>query len=89
MHQPTHSRTHPSTHSPTHSPSYPPTHPPTYPHKVVEARNNLDGVTYAIKLVTLKETVDTATAEKVLREVTALASLDHPNVVRYNSAWLE
>mmetsp|Transcript_21186 Transcript_21186/g.63109 ORF Transcript_21186/g.63109 Transcript_21186/m.63109 type:complete len:909 (-) Transcript_21186:252-2978(-) len=57
--------------------------------QVVEARNMLDGMHYAIKVVTLKANVDQTAAEKVLREVTTLASLDHGNVVRYNAAWLE
>ena len=29
------------------------------------------------------------TLPQVLREVTTLARLDHPNVIRYNAAWLE
>lgn len=56
---------------------------------MVEAKNTLDGMHYAIKVVTLKTTVDSSAADKVLREVTHLASLDHSNVVRYNAAWLE
>jgi translation initiation factor 2-alpha kinase 1 len=55
---------------------------------VVEAKNKLDGVRYAVKRINLK-TDDTGTANKVLREVTTLATLDHPNIVRYNAAWLE
>ena len=43
---------------------------------------------YAVKRINLK-TDDTGTANKVLREVTTLATLDHPNIVRYNAAWLE
>eukprot|EP00041_Stephanoeca_diplocostata_P037361 m.1410100 g.1410100 ORF g.1410100 m.1410100 type:complete len:961 (-) comp25023_c2_seq13:504-3386(-) len=55
---------------------------------VVEARNRLDGMRYAVKSVRLTS-ADLELGEKVLREVTTLASLDHPNIVRYNSAWLE
>lgn len=55
----------------------------------MEAKHTLDGQHYAIKVVTLKASVDSSAADKVLREVTCLAALDHPNCIRYNAAWFE
>jgi len=58
---------------------------------VFECRNVLDGRQYAIKKVSIhgddrsfKQRLD-----RVLREVKILAVLDHPNIVRYYTAWLE
>eukprot|EP01112_Ceratiomyxa_fruticulosa_P001491 TRINITY_DN1164_c0_g1_i4.p1 TRINITY_DN1164_c0_g1~~TRINITY_DN1164_c0_g1_i4.p1 ORF type:complete len:569 (+),score=122.99 TRINITY_DN1164_c0_g1_i4:218-1924(+) len=68
---------------------------------VVKARNKIDGSIYAIKKIKFRDFPlmfnDGATrkkkfgskAENVLREVTALAKLDHPNVARYYAAWIE
>lgn len=50
---------------------------------VVKARNKLDGRIYAIKKIKrFRE-------EKVLREVSGLARLNSPHIVRYFSAWIE
>lgn len=55
---------------------------------VVKARNILDQRFYAIKVVSFSS--DSALSfATILREVKSLASLDHPNVVRYYSAWIE
>ena len=56
--------------------------------KVFRARNNLDGIEYAIKKITIKST----TINNVLlhlAEVKTLASLNHLNIVPYKAAWLE
>ncbi|KAJ2722072.1 hypothetical protein GGI07_003559 [Coemansia sp. Benny D115] len=54
--------------------------------KVYEVRNKLDSRRYAVKLIKIKGEI---TAEKTLREIKTLASLDHPNIVRYYSSWIE
>ena len=61
---------------------------------VYRARNLLDGTEYAIKRVTFwsrpgAPAASESTARRVLREVHALAQLNHPNVCRYYSAWVE
>ena len=61
---------------------------------VYRARHKLDGSQYAIKRVTFwtrpgAPVHSEAAARRVLREVTALAQLNHPNVCRYYSAWVE
>ncbi|KAI9184103.1 hypothetical protein H9P43_003156 [Blastocladiella emersonii ATCC 22665] len=53
---------------------------------VWHVRHKLDGREYAIKKVTLTNPKD---FDRVLREVKVLARMDHPNIVRYYSAWLE
>eukprot|EP01132_Coremiostelium_polycephalum_P006041 gene6041-7525_t len=55
---------------------------------VYKVQNKLDGLYYALKKITFKNSTQTF-LEKVLREVKTLASLNHPNIVRYHSAWLE
>jgi translation initiation factor 2-alpha kinase 1 len=57
---------------------------------VFKAQHRLDGREYAIKKVQFySEGYDGVMHRKVLREVQMLSSLDHPNVCRYHSAWLE
>ncbi|EFA76284.1 hypothetical protein PPL_10046 [Heterostelium album PN500] len=55
---------------------------------VYKVQNRLDGLFYALKKIPFKNTSQTY-LEKVLREVKTLASLNHVNIVRYHSAWLE
>ncbi|KAI8323440.1 kinase-like protein [Martensiomyces pterosporus] len=54
--------------------------------KVFEVRNKLDGRRYAVKQIKIKGEI---TADKTLREIKTLANLDHPNIVRYYSSWIE
>ncbi|XP_011867892.1 PREDICTED: eukaryotic translation initiation factor 2-alpha kinase-like [Vollenhovia emeryi] len=54
---------------------------------VFEARNKIDDCNYAIKRIALSNSQDSR--DRVLREVKALAKLDHHNIVRYFHAWLE
>ncbi|XP_053615542.1 eukaryotic translation initiation factor 2-alpha kinase [Plodia interpunctella] len=54
---------------------------------VFEARNNIDHREYAIKRITLPRREEKR--ERVLREVRALAKLEHDNIVRYFNAWIE
>ncbi|KAJ2746846.1 hypothetical protein GGI20_000999 [Coemansia sp. BCRC 34301] len=54
--------------------------------RVFEARNKLDGRRYAVKQIKVKGQV---TADKTLRETKTLAGLEHPNIVRYYSSWIE
>ena len=61
---------------------------------VFRARNILDGTEYAIKRVFFwsrpgSSAQSEVAAQRVLREVRALARLNHPNVCRYHSAWIE
>lgn len=56
--------------------------------KVVVASNKLDGNSYAIKKISFSG-VASNRFTRILREVKSLARLDHPNIVRYNSAWIE
>ena len=55
---------------------------------VFRAKNKLDGREYAVKKIMLKY-CDPDLFSKLLREVTTLAGLSHPNVVSYKTAWLE
>ena len=65
---------------------------------VFKCRNTLDGREYAVKKVLIKSILDSngqlpekfsQRLERVLREVKILALLDHSNIVRYYTAWLE
>lgn len=61
---------------------------------VWRARNKLDGIDYAIKKIRLGKDLDTMMDhenpyEKIFREIKHLARLEHRNVVRYYSSWLE
>lgn len=54
---------------------------------VFEAKNKIDDCHYAIKRIPLPNRQESR--ERVMREVKALAKLDHQNIVRYFNAWLE
>lgn len=65
---------------------------------VFQCMNALDGRLYAIKKIWIKTQVGADGSvgvhfkeklHRVLREVKILALLDHPNIVRYYTAWLE
>ncbi|KAF9930925.1 hypothetical protein BGZ67_005565 [Mortierella alpina] len=55
---------------------------------VFKARNKLDGIEYAIKKIRLRGGAKVR-YEKIFREIKFLARLDHTNVIRYYSSWLE
>ena len=55
---------------------------------VSRVRHQLDMCEYAVKRVRFRPR-RLARITRVLREVTSLAALDHPNIVRYHAAWLE
>lgn len=55
--------------------------------RVFEAENRFDGCRYAIKRIKIDEKMKNE--NKFLREVKALACLDHPGIVRYHRAWCE
>ena len=54
--------------------------------EVVRARNKLDGRFYAIKKIIQ---TSTSALSGVLSEIILLSSMNHPNVVRYYTAWIE
>ncbi|PKY45000.1 kinase-like protein [Rhizophagus irregularis] len=54
-----------------------------------EAKNKLDGIEYAIKKVRLQGDRIPEEKEKIFREIKFLARLEHKNVIRYYSSWLE
>lgn len=54
---------------------------------VCQVRNKLDENEYAVKRIILP--TKKASAERVKREVRALAKLNHTNIVRYYNSWLE
>jgi serine/threonine protein kinase len=57
---------------------------------VFRCENALDGREYAIKKVWIPSGEEfSQRLQRVLREVKTLALLDHPNIVRYYTAWLE
>lgn len=56
------------------------------------ARNKLDGISYAIKKIRLGNDIKADQDhpyEKIFREIKNLARLEHHNVIRYYSSWLE
>uniref|UniRef100_F1KQP7 non-specific serine/threonine protein kinase n=1 Tax=Ascaris suum TaxID=6253 RepID=F1KQP7_ASCSU len=55
---------------------------------VILARNKLDGNEYAVKRIPL-DPKDDRLNKKVTREAKLFSRLNHPNVVRYYSAWIE
>ncbi|KAL1122849.1 hypothetical protein AAG570_003175, partial [Ranatra chinensis] len=54
---------------------------------VFQAKNKIDDCHYAIKRITLPN--KERARKRVMREVKALAKLDHQNIVRYFNAWVE
>jgi hypothetical protein len=57
---------------------------------MMQARHNTDGMCYAVKQISVANVGFASLMQrKVLREVTCLAKLDHPNVCRYYNAWIE
>ena len=59
---------------------------------VVAARSVVDGMRYAVKEIPFRVPLALAAGarvERVLREACALAQLDHANVLRYYSCWLD
>lgn len=54
---------------------------------VFEAKNKIDDCNYAVKRICLP--LEKEARERVMREVRALAKLDHAGIVRYYNAWLE
>ena len=54
---------------------------------VFKAKNKMDDCSYAVKRILLPHKA--SDREKVLREVRALAKLDHPSIVRYFNSWSE
>ncbi|KAI1101862.1 kinase-like protein [Jackrogersella minutella] len=64
--------------------------------KVYRCFNPLDQKTYAVKKIQLSPKLGKIfrdgkleELQHILREVQALATLDHPNIVRYHATWLE
>ena len=55
---------------------------------VFKAKNYLDGEEYAVKKIRFAHK-HTSRILKILREVKALAKLQHANIVGYRTAWLE
>lgn len=56
------------------------------------ARNKLDDIEYAIKKVWLGNDIEEDGSnpyDKIFREIKSLARLEHKNVIRYYSSWLE
>ncbi|KAK5968942.1 Protein kinase domain-containing protein [Trichostrongylus colubriformis] len=54
---------------------------------VFEARNRLDECPYAVKRIAVAN--NERAIQRVLREVRAMAKLDHPGIIRYYHTWIE
>ena len=54
---------------------------------VYHVQNRFDGLDYAVKRIRLPS--NKSSREKVMREVRALAQLDHPTIIRYYNSWVE
>ncbi|XP_017774007.1 PREDICTED: eukaryotic translation initiation factor 2-alpha kinase-like isoform X2 [Nicrophorus vespilloides] len=54
---------------------------------VFQVKQKIDEYNYAIKRIALPRKKDSN--DRVLREVKALAKLDHSNIVRYSTSWME
>ncbi|KAI0446159.1 kinase-like protein [Xylaria telfairii] len=64
--------------------------------KVYQCYNQLDQKTYAVKKIVLPRKLVKSVSDgkhedlqHILREVKAMAVLDHPNIVRYHATWFE
>jgi len=55
---------------------------------VHKATNKLDGMNYAIKKIPIKD-IELLNTIKVINEVKILAKLNHDNIIRYYSTWIE
>lgn len=55
--------------------------------KVYRVKHRLDGGIYAIKKIIIN--YGNPTERKMLKEVSLLSKLNHPNIVRYYQSWLE
>ena len=55
---------------------------------MVKARNLLDQRYYAVKIISIDD-FSLPNFNKIIREVKSLARLEHQNIVRYYSAWIE
>lgn len=55
--------------------------------KVYKVRHKLDGNIYAIKKAVVN--YEDLNDRKILKEVSLLSKLNHPNIVRYYQSWLE
>ncbi len=56
--------------------------------EVMKVKNRLDGQVYAIKKIKLNR-ADKPSTRKLMREVKLLSRLNHENVVRYYTSWIE
>ena len=54
---------------------------------VYHVQNRFDGLDYALKRICLPN--NKSARDKVMREVRALAQLDHPTIIRYYNSWVE
>ncbi|KAL2316169.1 PEK protein kinase Hri2 [Schizosaccharomyces pombe] len=54
---------------------------------VYHVRNKIDGAEYAMKKI--NSTFQQMSYSKIFREIKCLAKMDHPNVIRYFSSWVE
>ena len=57
--------------------------------RVLHTKNSLDGCHYAVKMIRTPKSKTGNSLIKTFREVKLLAKLNHVNVVRYFSSWLE
>lgn len=56
---------------------------------VSKVKNRLDGGVYAVKKIRLDGHGEEGGEEKTLREIGALARVNHPHITRYYAAWIE
>ncbi|KAI0077507.1 Serine/threonine-protein kinase [Panus rudis PR-1116 ss-1] len=56
---------------------------------VVKARNKMDNQIYAVKKIRLRATPSANEDQRIFREVNVLSRVNHRNIVRYYTAWVE